>query len=29
MITKARIRDDLRPAELDWITALPTRRSRR
>jgi Transposase DDE domain len=22
MITKARIRDDLRPAELDWITAL-------
>ncbi len=22
MLTKARIRDDLKPAELDWITAL-------
>ena len=22
MITKARIRDDLKPAQLDWITAL-------
>jgi hypothetical protein len=22
MLTKARIRDDLKPAELDWVTAL-------
>jgi transposase len=29
MITKARIREDLKPAQLDWVTALRARRSRR